>query len=118
MYAPINELRSIRWQRNLHVLRSKKKNNKVKKVAKATKKNDAGERESAKNNLLCPSQRKDTGVDKSMDKKGRCNFAPYFFLPNSARNRISACSRNDLKISDFYLNSLLDLEIYMYATET
>jgi hypothetical protein len=32
-------------------------------------------------------------------------------LPNSARNGISACSRNGLKISDFYLNPLLVLLI-------
>ena len=38
---------------------------------------------------------------------GRSNFA-RLFLPNSARNGISICSRNDLKISDFYLNSLLE----------
>jgi hypothetical protein len=37
---------------------------------------------------------------------GRSNFA-RLFLPNSARNGISICSRNDLKISDFYLNPLL-----------
>jgi len=44
-----------------------------------------------------------------MHKIGRINFARYFFLPNSARNGISVCSRNDLKISDFYLNSLLEV---------
>jgi len=41
-----------------------------------------------------------------MHEIGRPNLA-YHFLPNSARNGISVCSRNDLKISDFYLNALL-----------
>ena len=51
-----------------------------------------------------------------MHEIGRCNFARYFFLPNSARKGISACSRNGLKISDFYLNSLLlvGTDTYMY----